>query len=171
MLAAQTILIIVLIALALGWLLLGVLCPVSGQWERVFDEGNSAFAKERISLGQFGPFVVGRRELMGGYQSYSGFIWGKTLYLKRRDFGVEQLKHQGFPPPIAQKIEGEVLGHLRLSLSANSLFLAGVFVPYKVQFTHTPAKITAILPQPALPRTYRRVQPVENPSVIPIEAR
>ncbi len=158
MFTIETIFVIVCIVALLAWLGIGALFSIAGQWERyeniINDTGST---KETVTLGQFGPFIVGRREVSDGYQTYSGFIFGRHIRLKRRDFGLPHLMEQGFPEGVAKKLEGEVMGHLRLTLSSDRLFLEGEFVPYKIVFSHTPPKVTSILPQKPVKRRYKRV--------------
>ena len=66
------------VSLAVFWLLSTVVWRVTGTWERelTIAERDSGVSVERITLGQLGPLVTGRREVPGGYQELSGFAFG-----------------------------------------------------------------------------------------------
>jgi hypothetical protein len=153
---------VVLAALA-GLSLLGSLIfNVSGTWERVPEEGTDPNARlERLTLGQLGPFVRGRRDIAGGWQEYSGLMWGRRVKLTRRDFGVEALKRQNFPEVLAHKLDGDVFAELRLSLTDGGFTLTGTFTPQKIDFLLAPPRITQRYWMPAVTRSYRRVSAVE----------
>jgi len=153
------VLIISLIAL---WFLINAFFSFSGTWEREVKELTQLAEKERISLGQFGPFVVGRCELSGGYQTFSGLALGPKVWLKRRDYGVPLLIRHGFSREIAIDLEGQVLARLRLSLSGDRLDLIGYFIPYKVSFSHNPAKVLSITALEPQLRKYSKVQYLKN---------
>ncbi len=143
-------------------LLMSVIFNVTGTWERVPEDGQSTGGvPERLTLGQFGPFVRGRREVPGGWQEYGGLMWGRGLKLTRRDFGVEALKRQHFPDVLAQKLSGDVFAELRLNLTDGGLSLEGTFTPQKIDFLLAPPRITQRYWMPPVPRAYRRVSAVE----------
>ncbi len=160
----RLVVILLLAGAGLGWLLLAWVYRVTGTWERVLsaDEQAEGARAERITLGQFGPFVTGRRDVAGGYQQYSGLLVGPRLTLARRDHGKAALVRMGFPEGVADKLEGEVMANLKLSVVDGGLFLDGTFAPLKVEFTHQPPRITGMVQQPAQHRRYRRVQPLEE---------
>lgn len=162
-----TVLIVVVVVIFVFTMAMSSFYSISGVWEKIEEEAQNA-GKERISLGQFGPIVVGRRELPGGHQSFFGVTFAGTVWLKRRDYGSEVFIRQGFPEDIAKQLEGQVLVRLKLRLSKDNLFLDGVFVPYKIEFTHTPPKVTGMLALAALPRKYRRAEliPVKTPTSV-----
>lgn len=136
---------------------------VSGTWERVPDESlPKGVRPERLKLGQFGPFVRGRRDVPGGWQEYAGTMWGRSLKLTRRDFGVDNLKRQNFPDVLAQKLSGDVFAELKLELTDGGLSLEGTFMPQKIDFLLAPPRITARYWLPEVPRIYRLVSPVED---------
>jgi hypothetical protein len=145
------------------WLLSSFLFRVSGVWERVGDDEELERKTERVALAQLGPFVRGKRQHPGGEQEFSGWLIGRTLRLNRRDHGVAALVHGGFPRPIAEKLDGEVMAKLTLKLSGD--VLEGRFHPIKVSYTHQPPRITAMVAQPAVPRRYRRVAPTAAPEI------
>ncbi len=143
-------------------LLMSVIFNVTGTWERVPEDGQSTGGvPERLTLGQFGPFVRGRREVPGGWQEYGGLMWGRDLKLTRRDFGVDALKRQHFPDVLAQKLSGDVFAELRLNLTDGGLALEGTFTPQKIDFLLAPPRITQRYWMPPVPRAYRRVSAVE----------
>ncbi|MFZ9886070.1 MAG: hypothetical protein ACO3JL_01105 [Myxococcota bacterium] len=146
------------------WLLTTLLFRVGGTWERVPDEDEvrSDARLERLTLGQLGPLVNGRRDVAGGHQEFSGVLLGRTLRLQRRDFGVQSLIAQGFPEPIARQLDGEVTARMTLRLVDSGTGLVGDFVPQKVEFTHRPPKITAAYFLTPQPRRYRRVIPLTD---------
>lgn len=160
----RLVVIALLASAAVGWLLLAWIYRVSGTWERVLsdDEQAEGGRVERITLGQLGPFVTGRRDVAGGWQGYSGLLIGPRLSLTRRDHGAQALARMGFPDGVAAKLEGEVMAHLKLSVVDSGLFLEGTFEPLKVEFTHQPPRITGMVPQPPQRRRYRRVRPLEE---------
>jgi len=153
---------VVLAGLA-GLSLLGSLVfNVSGTWERV-PEGDvpPGTRPERLTLGQFGPFVRGRRDVPGGWQEYAGLMWGPRLKLTRRDFGVEALKRQNFPDVLAAKLNGDIFAELKLTLTDGGVTLQGTFTPQKIDFLLAPPRITQRYWMPAVGRAYRRVSAVE----------
>lgn len=132
------------ILLSLGlviWVARGLLLKVSGTWERV-DEGVDPNRMERISFVQFGPFIRGRRLVKGGFQEFTGYMRGRTMFLTRRDHGAELIVAQGFPKDLVNEIDGTVTAKLRLTLSADGQAIFGTFVPQKIEFTYRPPAIT-----------------------------
>ena len=156
---------IVVLAVAGGvafvWLLTTFLFRVTGTWERDLTaaEREEGVRPERITLGQLGPLVTGRRDVAGGHVEFSGVLIGRTLKLTRRDHGVRALVGLGFPEPIAQKLDGEVTARLELQLKGGvlPLFLEGSFTPQKVEFTHQPPRITRSYFLAPQPRRYRKI--------------
>lgn len=141
---------------------------VSGTWERLPDldpdsgkERSPTGPLERLVLGQLGPFVRGRREVPGGWQEYSGLMFGRRLTLTRRDFGVPALVRANFPEALAQKLNGDVFAEVRLQLVEMGTELRGTFKPQKIDFLLAPPRITSRHWMPAVPRSYRRVSPAE----------
>ncbi|MBI5493454.1 MAG: hypothetical protein HY904_00405 [Deltaproteobacteria bacterium] len=151
---------LLLAAVALG-LLVGFLFNVGGTWERIPDNAEDKAPRERLTLGQLGPFVRGRRDVTGGWQEYSGLMWGRQLKLTRRDFGVVALKRANFPEPLAKELDGDVFAELRLELVEQGTMLQGTFTPQKIDFLLAPPRITQRYWMPAVPRSYRRVTPAE----------
>lgn len=145
-----------------AWLLSTFIWRVTGTWERVVgaQERADGAMKERITLGQLGPFVTGRRDVAGGYQEYSGLMIGRSVTLSRRDHGVRALSAMGFPDAVAAKLDGCVMARLKLSLAEGGLFLEGTFEPQKVEFTHQPERLTGMFFLPGQRRRYRRVQAI-----------
>lgn len=129
----------------------------NGIWERM-DSASPLAKRERIRLSQLGCFVIGKRLIVGGHQSFFGVAIGPQLWMRRRDFGVVSLTREGFPEDIAKQVEGQVLGKYRLQLSQDRDFLTGDFVPYRVEFSGKPPYITAINEQTPVPRKYRRIE-------------
>ena len=123
------------------WVIRGILLRVSGTWERV-DEGVDPQRPERISLVQFGPFVRGRRLVRGGFQEFTGYMRGRTMFLTRRDHGAELIVAQGFPRELVTEIDGTITAKLRLTLSADGTAIFGMFIPQKIEFTYRPPAIT-----------------------------
>ena len=162
-------LITVVVGALFMWGLTSLLFRVSGTWERVLTDEEIAKGarRERVSLGQMGPLVMGRRDVPGGYQELSGFLVGRTLYLKRRDHGLAALRAQGFPEPVAKLLDGQVMAKLELRLTKGGTHLEGKFVPQKVEFTHQPPRVTTSYFLAPQPRAYRRVIPV--PAEEPVE--
>ncbi len=157
----------VVVVAALGgtaalWLLSTFLFRISGTWERVLsdDEIADGARVERITLGQLGPFITGRRDVTGGYQEYSGIVVGRRVTLTRRDHGKKALAAMGFPEGVAQKLDGEVMARLKLTLVDGGTALVGTFEPQKVEFTHQPPRVTGMYFLPGQQRRYRRVEPV-----------
>lgn len=143
-------------ALLLGWLVRGFLVRIAGTWERV-DEGVKPGTRELISLVQFGPFVRGRRMMKGGFQEYTGWIWGRTVSLARRDHGEGLIVAQGFPKELVPEIDGTVTARLKLTLSADARAIFGTFMPQKIEFTYQPPAITGrVFLEPSF-RRYRLV--------------
>ena len=67
-----------LIGVAAVWMLSSIVFRVTGTWERDLSpsEREAGGMPERITLGQLGPLVTGRREVPGGYQELSGILIG-----------------------------------------------------------------------------------------------
>ena len=143
-----------------AWLLSTFIWRVTGTWERVIseDERDGGAKKERITFGQLGPFVTGRRDVKGGFQEYSGLMMGRTVTLTRRDHGVQALASMGFPDGVAAKLNGEIMARLKLSLVDGGFYLDGTFEPQKVEFTHQPERVTGMYFLPGQRRRYRRVE-------------
>ncbi len=156
-------------ALAL-WGLSTFIWRVTGTWERMLSDDDRADGakKEKITFGQLGPFVTGRREVKGGYQEYSGVMFGRSVTLARRDHGVKALAAMGFPEGVAQKLDGEVMARLKLSLIEGGAFLVGTFEPQKVEFTHQPERVTGMYFLPGQKRRYRRVELVAARERVPV---
>lgn len=136
-----------------------------GIWERMDDLSKTA-TRERIKLAQFGFIVIGSRIVVGGQQSFFGFAFANTLWLRRRDKGMAFLTHEGFPEGVAKQVEGQVMARYRLHLSKDRQFINGVFIPYRVEFSADPPRVTAMHPQAPLPRKYRRLDLVVEKEVI-----
>lgn len=158
--------IIILVLLVLG-ILLGLLFPVGGTWERVTKENQSIWDRERIVLKQLGLIVFGKQIVSGGIQKFFGFALGPSIWLKRKDYGIQALMHEGFPEPIAKLAQGRVLLHLKLKLTPDRLFLKGYATPMKVEFYEDGSGIKSIHPVEPTLRTYHRAEltPVEQPSL------
>ncbi|HEY4219814.1 MAG TPA: hypothetical protein VGO62_00695, partial [Myxococcota bacterium] len=131
-------------ALAL-WVLSTFLFRMAGTWERELTEEDErdGTRAERITLAQLGPFVTGRRDVKGGYQEFSGLAFGRGITLNRRDHGRASLLALGFPEAVAQKLDGEVMARLKLTLH-DGIILDGLFEPQKVEFTHQPPRVTGM---------------------------
>ena len=169
---------IVLIALAGSaaglWLLSTFLFRITGTWERVLtqDELDEGARAERITLGQLGPFVTGRRDVKGGWQEYSGLMFGRNLSMTRRDHGKKSLLSMGFPEGVADKLDGEIMARMKLSLVDGGSALVGTFEPQKVEFTHQPPRVTGTHFLAGQRRRYRRVVAVGDrvPAIEEVEA-
>ncbi len=146
------------------WLLTTFLFRVTGTWERELTtaEREEGMKPERITLGQLGPLVTGRREVAGGHIEFSGLLVGRTLKLTRRDHGVKALIGLGFPESIAQKLDGEITARMELQVKGGvfPVILEGAFIPQKVEFTHQPPKITRSYFLDPQPRRYRKLDGV-----------
>lgn len=152
---------IVLGGVAAASVVSSVIFNVSGTWERVREEGEDKAPPERLTLGQLGPFVRGRREVPGGWQEYAGNMWGRNVTLIRRDFGIDALRKSNFPEELAKKLHGDVFAELKLVLVEEGTFLRGTFMPQKIDFLLAPPRITARHWLKPVPRSYRRVSAVE----------
>lgn len=163
--------ILIVMILAGLWFLIGLVYSVGGDWVRQADDGPGVYLpKETLQLAQFGPLVIGKRELLGGKQRFFGWMLGRKLWLKRRDYGEQANMRQGFPAQIARELEGAVMGRLSLRLSKDACVLRGKFQPYRVEFMTKPAQVTAIRPQPKVPRVYRKVEQVPATEVAQADA-
>ncbi len=151
----------------LGWFVASFFVRVTGTWERV-DEDARKGVIERITLVQFGPFVRGRRAMKGGFQEFNGMLRGRSIALTRRDHGQKMIISQGFPPKIAEEIDGTVTAALRLTLSADGSVIHGTFSPQKIEFNHNPPEITARKFLSPSFRRYKLVsrQPIETEEVV-----
>jgi hypothetical protein len=153
-----TILFVISVATFVFVMVMSSFYSVSGAWEKIEDLEEREIGKETISLGQFGPIVVGRRELQGGRQAFFGVTFAGTVWLKRRDYGSDLFIRQGFPKEIVKQLEGQIFVRLKLHLSKDNLFLNGVFIPYKIEFTHTPPELTGMHALSPISRRYRRAE-------------
>lgn len=149
------------------WFLASLFFRVAGEWVRVHAPGQAAGdpREERFHLSQFGPYVSGRWDVPGGHQTYQGLIVGRTLHLRRRDFGRRYLEGLGFPPEIARRLEGQVFARFELKLLDNGEFLDGAIYPRRIEFTHQPPRVTGIYHAQSAPRAYRRVEMLPVPEV------
>ncbi len=143
------------------WIVASFVTRIAGTWERVLtdDEIEEGQRPERMELAQLGPFVTGRRDVTGGHQEFSGYLLGRSLRMVRRDHGVDSLTALGFPEGIAKQLDGEVTARLKLRI-VEGVYLEGVFIPQKVEFTHRPPKVTKAYYLEPQPRRYRRVVPI-----------
>jgi hypothetical protein len=143
------------------WTLSSFLYRVAGTWERVLsaEDREAGVRAETITLAQLGPLVTGRRDVPGGHQELSGLLVGRRLRLTRRDHGTKSLVALGFPEPVAQRLDGDVMARLELELR-DGVLLQGDFFPKKVEFTHQPPRITRSFFLAAQPRRYRRAETV-----------
>lgn len=154
------------VAAVLGvlWFVSTLLLRVTGTWERELTPAERAEGAqpERITIGQLGPLVTGRREVAGGHVEFSGIMIGRTVRLTRRDHGVRALVALGFPEPIAHKLDGEITARLELVATDGvpPLVLEGDFVPQKVEFTHQPPRITRAYFLPPQKRRYKKLADV-----------
>lgn len=148
-----------LVVILVGLLLVAWLWPfrrrVSGTWRRIDVDAPEGEA-EQLSLVQLGPWVRGRRWLPGGFQEFSGYQRGRTLFLSRRDHGEAYLKAQGFPEALIPSIEGSVMATFKLTLSADATVLFGSFSPQKLEFTRHPPRVLRRHFLEAQHRRYRR---------------
>lgn len=140
------------------WFLLSLFVRVSGEWVELLEDDARREGRRplKLSLSAFGPLVSGQAEVPGGREEFSGYIVGRTLFLKRRDHGVQHLQNQGYPPEIATRRDGEVAAKLKLKLASRDE-LRGEFFPFKVNFTHQPPRVTGVVPLPGRPRAYSRL--------------
>lgn len=147
------------------WILNGFLLPITGQWVRDHEEGIGTRSDheetEQFYLSHFGPFVYGEGHRGDARYEYGGWILGRTIFLHRRDHGVQALMEQGFPKEIAKRREGQIQAKLRLNLERQDC-LTGSFIPRKVEFTHNPPRVVAVIDLHAQPRLYKRVDKVKT---------
>jgi hypothetical protein len=141
-----------------------LLLKKTGVWERM-DNASQIAARERIRLAQFGCFVMGTRVVVGGQQNFMGLAFGPHLWMRRRDFGLPFLTSEGFPEAVARQVEGQIMAGYRLQISGDRNFLEGVFVPYRVEFSSEPPRVTAMHAQPPVPRKYRRIETIVDKEV------
>jgi hypothetical protein len=145
-------------------LLSGLFYSFSGVWERM-DNTSKIASRERIRLAQFGCFVLGKRVVVGGNQHFFGLAFGAHLWMRRRDYGLPFLTSEGFPPAVAKQVEGQIQARYQLQLSNDRNFLEGVFIPYRVEFSSEPPRVTAMHPQPSVPRKYRRIEMIMDSEI------
>lgn len=162
MLSPEALILLIMLVMLAFWFLVNALFSFTGVWVKEADlVSEKISAHEQITLGQFGPFVVGRSELEGGYQSYSGLALGPKLWLRRRDYGISALVCQGFPAAIAADVEGQIMAKLRLNLGVHRTHMSGHFTPYKISFSYNPPKVTGVQLLPPKVRYYRRVEYIQ----------
>jgi len=147
----------------------GLVYSFSGVWERM-DNSSKLAARERIRLMQFGCFVIGRRVVVGGVQHFVALALGPHLWMRRRDFGINYLASEGFPSEVASQIEGQVMARYRLELSDDHNFLDGVFVPFRVEFSSEPPRVTAMHAQRPVPRKYRRIEMIVEEKAVTVSS-
>jgi hypothetical protein len=152
-------------ALGATWVINGFLLPISGKWKRQqLDherEENQVGAIDEFQLSHFGPWAYGEGQRGASRYEYGGWILGRTIYLTRRDHGLEELVEQGFPRDIAEKRNGQIQAKLRLRL-VSRYHLEGWFVPRKVEFTRNPPRVIAVIDLKPEERSYRRVEPAKT---------
>jgi hypothetical protein len=158
---------IILLSLLVLGTLLSLLFPIGGTWERTTGENQSIWDRERIVLKQFGLIIMGKQMVSGGVQKFFGFAIGPSIWLRRKDYGVQALMHEGFPEPIAKLAQGRVLLHLTLKLTSDRLFLKGYATPMKVEFYEDGSGIKSIRPTEPTLRTYHKAEltPVKQPGL------
>lgn|GEM_PF-6905096 len=83
--------------------------PVSYVWK-------DAQSEDYLLLETFGPFVSGKKNLLGGSALLSGVQVLGWLFLKRRDYGVQALTSKGLTESQAKKLNGCVAARLRLQI-------------------------------------------------------
>lgn len=161
---------ILLLALLILGSILGLMFPIRGTWERMTDSNQSIWNRERMVLKQFGMIVVGHQTVPGGAQKFFGFAFGPSVWLKRRDYGINALKQEGFPEPIAKLVQGKVLLYLNLKLSPDRLFLTGHATPMKVEYFEDGSGVKNIHPVEPITRSYRRSEltPVSKEKLAPL---
>lgn len=159
---------IVILALLIISSLLSLVYPIAGTWERMAEQNQSIWNRERMILKQFGPLILGSQSISGGVQKFFGFAFGSSVWLHRRDYGIQALINEGFPEPIAKIIQGRVLLRMHLKLSSDRLFLKGRATPFKIEFYPDSAEIKSIHSLPATARDYRRAEltPVSNSNLV-----
>ena len=165
--ALRVALLLLTVSTAMLWFGSSFLVRASGTWERMLsdDDRRAGERPERIELKSVGPFVSGRGEVSGGKQEYSGYIFGRTLHLKRRDHGERYLRDQGYPPAIASKRDGEEGAILKLRLIGEQL--EGEFFALKVEYTHQPPRVTQVLRMAPTSRRYTRLALVRDEERVP----
>jgi hypothetical protein len=52
------------------------------------------------------------------------------------------------------------MARYRLQLSRDGLLMKGVFIPFRVEFSLQPPRVTAMHAQHPVPRTYRRIEAI-----------
>lgn len=169
----ETVRVLLLALLGAGgglWLASSLLVRVGGTWERELsrDERARGERADRFSLSSVGPWVSGRVDIDGGHQELSGLIVGRTLHLTRRDHGVRALVVQGYPEAIAKNRDGKDAARYKLKLDGDRL--VGEFIGRKIEFTHQPPRVTAVLDLAPQPRVYKRVVEVYDEEPIVVEA-
>ena len=150
--------------------LLSLLYPIGGTWERMSDQNQSIWDRERAILKQWGPVIFGTQTVSGGIQKFFGFAFGPVVWLHRKDYGIQALINAGFPENIARVVQGRVMLHMNLKLSSDKLFLKGSATPFKVEFYPDSSEVKAVHTLDPTPRSYRRAEltPVSAPSMAPI---
>lgn len=131
---------------ALVFLIGGFLTAVSGRWRD---------GERLVELNQFGPWIRGRAERPGGYETYAGIASFGTVWLSRRDFGLEHLEKIGFAPITAPVVDGTVTA--RLKFRAQPTQLAGEFVGLRFEFSESPVEIVSQARLPPTDRIWTRV--------------
>ncbi len=165
---------IFLIALVLLILLLTIAAmfnSVSGSW-RVVDPlpDNKDYKNNCMVLAQFGFIVAGIQEIRGGKQTFFGFNLFGFVWLKRRDYGMRTFINQGFPEELVSQLNGQVMMQLKMRLSADKLFLKGVVIPYKIDFSHNPPALTGMRTVAPMQRTYQRSDLVDIDTIAEVNA-
>lgn len=147
------------------WVINGFLLPISGRWKRqkaeYGHEDEQEGAIDEFQLSHFGPWAYGESHRGASRYEYGGFVLGRTVYLNRRDHGLQTLVDQGFPREIAEKRNGQVQAKLRLRL-VSRYQLRGSFIPRKVEFTRNPPRVVAVIDLGPEERSYRRLEPAKT---------
>jgi hypothetical protein len=140
------------------WYLRAFFTRISGVWIEEVPAGEPASTMAPVRLRQFGPWVWGRAELQGGFQQYSGWFNGKTLELKRKDFGAAYFERIGFPKSVIPKLDGTEMSRMEFEFDRQAGRLEGKQFRQKVEIDRQRRNpvITSRLYLPGVPKVWKR---------------
>lgn len=134
---------------------------IAGTW---YEQKDPETPIQQIQLQHIGPWVWGKATMTGGFSLYRGWFDGKTVTLRRKDYGTAYFQQLGFPDAVIPTLDGSEMAKSQFELSANQQRLEGKHFPQKIEISRTkPPRITQRLYLPPTQRTwYRNPQHIKH---------
>lgn len=135
---------------------------IGGTWYEQKEPGSPI---QQIQLSQIGPWVWGKSTHTGGFSLYRGWFNGKTVTLRRKDFGAIYFQQLGFPDAVIPSLDGTEKAKSQFQFDAHQQKLVGQHFPQKIEISRTkPPRVTQRLYLPPTPRTWVRHPKQLNPT-------